>query len=250
MTSSVEEREDDDDLREQPSPYRVQCEKFEEKLDKLKMALKALNNSSREPATDDAKPVTINAKSTEHSWDRGAKYEELRKSLLTLIKGQEVRPQLKAYAMILLIQLVNGLSVKEACEAAFKWANEGRAEVEVRALRHKRDYHRLVVIPRDLSDEEREVLKDVIKNLNIERLVKRVETFCKRKLGYNTHSLKYAYINRLAQEGLPPRLIAKLIGCKKPNYILSRYYSWSQLTPFRSPDEFIVELMRLYMLLT
>ncbi|RLE98603.1 MAG: hypothetical protein DRJ96_00580 [Thermoprotei archaeon] len=53
-----------------------------------------------------------------------------------------------------------------------------------------------------------------------EAAVKRIKTWCRRFLGYNTHALRYAFIGYMARRGVAAQLVARITGHVKLDYIL------------------------------
>jgi site-specific recombinase XerD len=47
-----------------------------------------------------------------------------------------------------------------------------------------------------------------------------VKVYCKATYGFNTHSLRYAYITYLLSKGVNPSLVAKITGHRNLSYIL------------------------------
>ena len=150
---------------------------------------------------------------------------------MKLIKAEDLRSSRSvrrvAYFSIFLIQLLNGLRISEAVEAALVWAGSGVREVRV-AVRKRRDpYERLVVIPKELGARERAAVATLL-NEDPRELVVRLKTFCRARLGYNTHALRYAFISYMGLEKkLPAQLIAKITGHKKLDHIL--HYTQKEL---------------------
>lgn len=159
-----------------------------------------------------------------YAWDRGLDLRSERRRLVKLIRGEDLRSSRSvrrvAYFSIFLIQLMNGLRISEAVEAALAWAGSGRRELRV-AVRKRRDsYERLVIVPQELGARERAAVATLL-NEDTSKLTVRLKTFCRSVLGYNTHALRYAFISYMGLEKkMPAQLIAKITGHKKLDHIL------------------------------
>ncbi|MEM4455521.1 MAG: hypothetical protein QXT28_12460 [Thermofilaceae archaeon] len=149
-------------------------------------------------------------------WDRGVDFEVMYERLVRLTR-RERRPHNRAYAFILLIQLRNGSRVSEAVRAFREFLLTGRKEVQVPLSKKKKNESRLMVIPDIGFDRSAAVdLLDVDEQL----LVKRVKVYAKRRLGVNTHSLRYAFITYLLRQGVNPAIVARVTGHSKLDFIL------------------------------
>ena len=67
---------------------------------------------------------------------------------------------------------------------------------------------RLAVIPRELLDGPEEVIS------------KRMRRYCIETYGFNTHSLRYAFITYLLRQGVNPSIVAKITRHSKLDFIL------------------------------
>ncbi len=148
-------------------------------------------------------------------WDKGADYERMRARLLYRLSKE--RGVGRCYAAILLLQLRNGCRVSEAVRAFQAWLRTGERELTV-PLAKAKNRTRLVVVPQELQlPEECVHLADVPEKL----LVKRAKMYAIRKLGVNTHSLRYAYITMLLREGVNPAIVSKIVGHARLDTLLS-----------------------------
>ena len=159
------------------------------------------------------------------AWDRGLKWESERRRLLRLIKKEEERGGVRsirrvAYLAILVIQISNGTRISEAAEAAIKFAQTGKREVEVRVRKRRDNMLRKVIIPKEIV-RYRPQIRAVVAEVGAEphRLAERVRTWASRRLG-NTHAFRYAFIGYLARRGISAQLIAKITGHRKLDYVL------------------------------
>jgi len=150
------------------------------------------------------------------TWDRGIPFHTCERRILRLLKTED-RPTNRAYAAILLIQLRNGSRVSEAVRAAKKFLETGKRELKVRLSKKKRREERLMVIPERI---ERSHLC-AIEKVPEDKLVKRVKVYAVRRLGINTHSLRYAFVTHLLEQGISPAIIAKITGHSKLDFILT-----------------------------
>ncbi len=124
--------------------------------------------------------------------------------------------------VILLIQLRNGSRIGEAIEAAKAFCETKATAVRVRIEKHKEGDTRLMVLPEELRNKEgRELLaKACLRLAKVKNPKSAVKVYCKATYGFNTHSLRYAYITYLLSKGVNPSLVAKITGHKNLSYIL------------------------------
>ena len=126
------------------------------------------------------------------------------------------------YDAILLTQLRNGSRVSEAVRSFREFLTAKAIEVSVRVSKRRDNAQRLMVIPRELINTNINI--DICKELlifNDKRLVDRVKHYAKRVYGFNTHSLRYAFITHLLKQGINPAVISKITGHKNLGYILT-----------------------------
>jgi integrase len=147
------------------------------------------------------------------SWDEGLDFEWARKELLRIygrVEGKE-----KVYAAALLIQLVNGLRVREALRALqyFLETRERSFYLEP----GKRGSPRPVRIPSTIR--YREEWKWILQ-VPGDKARKRLHYYSRKWLNTNTHSLRYALVGYLAKKGVAAQIIAKITGHKKLDRIL------------------------------
>lgn len=114
---------------------------------------------------------------------------------------------------ILLIQLVNGARISEAYDAYYTWIkNPENREIHVRVRKKKRPEYRKIYIPGQ------------VKPINVRVHMNSIMRTCRRDLGVNTHSLRYAFITYMgAEHHLPPQIISKITMHSKPEMIA--YYT-------------------------
>ena len=126
------------------------------------------------------------------------------------------------YDVILLIQLRNGARIGEAIEATRAFCNTKDYTVRVRVEKHKGNDTRLIVLPEELRGKEgREYLAQACLRLEKVKDPKNaLKLYCRRTYGFNTHSLRYAYITYMLSRGVNPSLVAKITGHKNLSHIL------------------------------
>ncbi len=152
------------------------------------------------------------------SWDRGIDYEYAYTMLTRLLHSNDTTT--KCYSAVLLLQLRNGLRVGEAVDAFKTFIKTGKREFNIRVEKKKKPDERLVVVPVELDDNIRFGCIDLAP-LPKNTLVNRVKNWCRQKLGFNTHSLRYAFITYLLRQGVNPSIIAKITHHSKLDFILS-----------------------------
>jgi len=127
------------------------------------------------------------------------------------------------YDVILLVQLRNGSRVGEAVEAVKAFCSEGRNTVRVRVEKHKGNDTRLMVLPEELRNREgRDLLaRACIKLTKLKDAKNSVKVYCKATYGFNSHSLRYAFITYLLSKGVSPSFIARITGHRNLSHILT-----------------------------
>jgi integrase len=151
-------------------------------------------------------------------WDRGIDYEEAYAKILRHLAKSE--PPTSCYDAILLIQLRNGLRVSEAVQAFKEFLAQRALEVEVQVSKKRHPETRLAIIPRELLDARLAGCRDLL-SLDGEKLVMRVKKYSRRRYGFNTHSLRYAFITFLLRQGVNPSIIAKITKHSRLDFILT-----------------------------
>lgn len=151
-------------------------------------------------------------------WDKGLEYNTEKDRLTELVRKTRDRPD-KAIYSVLLIQIVNGSRINEAVQAALLWAENGNREQRVRVQKLKDRYMRLMIIPKAVRDFKsiRGTLQTMSKEYKNPTGV--IKEACRRKLSYNTHALRYAFISD-ASRTKPLQIIAKITGQKSMNTVL------------------------------
>jgi len=155
------------------------------------------------------------------TWDLGLDYARAYRVLLARIREHRGRAAWSryCYAIVLLVQLRNGSRVSEAVDAVVEMARAGKREVRVRVRKRRDGAVRVMVLPRELRPRDLAPCRDALSG-DPERVVERVKAYAKRVLGWNTHSLRYAFITHLLRRGVSPSIIAKITGHATLDYIL------------------------------
>ena len=167
--------------------------------------------------------VTLSRK----SWDMGISYGELKEEIIKGIKGLKGEEGIKAltrlaYLITYAIQLRNGARISEAVEGFRKFLSneyvvkEGKRVVEVRVRKKKALDTRTLIYPEFIPYN----LIDKLRKYRVEVRVDRAKSYCRRILGVNTHSLRYARITYLLNKGINPSLVAKITHHSKLDFIL------------------------------
>ena len=151
-------------------------------------------------------------------WDKGLDYETTYSKILKhMVKAKY--PGL-CYDAILLTQLRNGSRVSEAVRSFKEFLTTKSIEVSVRVSKRKDSAQRLMVIPRELINTNIDICKQLL-SLNDTTLINRVKDYVKRVYGFNTHSLRYAFVTHLLKQGISPVVVSKITGHKNLGYILT-----------------------------
>jgi integrase len=126
------------------------------------------------------------------------------------------------YDVVLLVQLRNGSRVGEAVEATVRFCKAGQDQVLVRVEKHRDGDQRLMALPEELrSSEGRQLLSEACAALSALRNPKAaVKVYCRRAYGFNTHSLRYAFVSYLLKKGVSPSIVAKITGHRSLDHIL------------------------------
>jgi Phage integrase family. len=153
-------------------------------------------------------------------WDKGLDYDSFIKVLLRARQeAREHRTRRSRKALrninIMLIQLTNGLRVSEAIECYNRFLETGEREIPVRVAKSKNRF-RMCLIPSFIDSLDVELTRD-LKPISVTSL----GCYAIRKFKTNTHSLRYAFINKMLKEGLDPATVAKIVGHRKLDTILT-----------------------------
>ena len=150
-------------------------------------------------------------------WDKGVDFESAYNKILRNMRKNKY-PSV-CYDAVLLIQLRNGSRVGEAVDAFTQYLRNKVLECYVRVEKRKDGLMRLAVIPREIIDHVN-VCTELL-DVPREKLVNRVKYYALSKYGFNTHSLRYAFITYLLRQGVNPAIIGRITGHKNLNHILT-----------------------------
>ena len=150
-------------------------------------------------------------------WDSCLDYKEAYSQILSHLYRTG-----SPWDVVLLIQLRNGARIGEAVEAAKAFCSTKDYTVRVRIEKHKGNDTRLMVLPEELRDRQgREYLAQACARLaKVKNPKNAVKLYCRRVYGFNTHSLRYAYVTYMLSKGVNPSLVAKITGHKNLSHIL------------------------------
>lgn len=160
------------------------------------------------------------------SWDMGLDYHKTER---TLRRAFEYRRDLAdkfdrkgitlTKVSALYTQLVNGSRISEACEALKKFHETGDREVKVRIAKQSEEQ-----IEKQGYIRYREMLiPELIKRKHIqpEQLEpSKITSYCINVFGFNTHSLRYAFIGMMSSKGIAPQVIANITGHRNLEHII------------------------------
>jgi integrase len=161
------------------------------------------------------------------TWDRRIDYEYAYARLTRLLSSRRVKT--KCYSAVLLLQLRNGLRIGEAVDAFTTFVKTGKREFMVFVEKKRRPEERLVVVPPELDDNVRLSCVDVA-TTDRKVLVNRIKNWVRSALGFNTHSLRYAFITYLLRQGVNPAIIAKITKHSRLDFVLN--YTQSKAAEF------------------
>jgi len=155
-------------------------------------------------------------------WDRGLDFRETLHRLLEYKRWVRSSPKLTKSRRIslrnvniLLLALINGLRISEAIECYSRWLEEPTQEIfNVKVAKSRRERFRLCIV-KGLDSIDHKLTKNIEppkpNNLQSWTLV---------KFGFNTHSLRYAYINHMLAQGYDPATISIIVGHSKLDTLL------------------------------
>jgi integrase len=162
-------------------------------------------------------PVPDREDCVRRGWDSCIDYREAYSQIL----GHLYRTG-HPWDVVLLVQLRNGSRIGEAIEAVRQFCETKATAVRVRIEKHKEGDTRLMVLPEELRGKDgREYLAQACLRLaKVKNPKSAIKVYCKATYGFNTHSLRYAYITYLLSKGVNPSLVAKITGHRNLSYIL------------------------------
>jgi integrase len=157
------------------------------------------------------------------SWDKGLDFEatlrkllEYRKFIRQRILKHRYRAALRD-VNILILALTNGLRISEAIDCYYQWLESKGVESRFNVkLAKSKDRFRLCMIPGIFDKVDLAATKDLPKPRK-----QALNNFSRRNFGFNTHSLRYAFINYLLSKGVDVPLVSKIVGHKNLDTILA-----------------------------
>ena len=152
-----------------------------------------------------------------HGWDSCVDYKKAYGEILSHLYRTG-----HPWDIVLLIQLRNGSRIGEAIEATKAFCESKATTVRVRVEKHQDNETRLMVLPEELrSKEGRDYLASACLRFTKRRNPKSaVKEYCRKTYGFNTHSLRYAFITYMLSKGVSPSFVAKITGHKNLSNIL------------------------------
>ena len=178
------------------------------------------------------------------TWDKGLDFESTLKRLLEFrrfIRGRIIRPRYRATLRnvnILILALTNGLRISEAIECYYKWLETQESKIVVRVAKSK-DRYRLCVIPEVFDKVDWAATRGLKKPLK-----QTLNSFARRNFGFNTHSLRYAFINYLLSRGVDVPTVSRIVGHRSLNTILSYIQSRRAEETLESIQHLLRKLVR------
>jgi len=162
-------------------------------------------------------------------WDQGLDYEKTYRLLIKELEEVRKKEGPKAlkrrlYLVVLLTQLRNGSRIGEAIDFIHNITCEYEREGLIQVEKRKDNYQRLMILPKEITKTDiltvKGILEEELRTHGKKGLVIKISTWVKKTYGFNTHSLRYAFVSYLAKKGYPPQLIAKITGHRRLDYIL------------------------------
>jgi site-specific recombinase XerD len=156
-------------------------------------------------------------------WDKGLDFRETLEKLMAYKKWIRSSPnigKLKRISLrnvnILLLALLNGLRISEAIECYYKWLEDPTQEIiTVRVAKSKREKYRLC-ITEGLDSMDHKLTKNLEKPKP-----NTLQAWTIVKFGFNTHSLRYAFINYMLSQGYDPATVSRIIAHSRLDTLLS-----------------------------
>jgi integrase len=157
------------------------------------------------------------------SWDKGLDFEATLRKLLEyrkFVRGRVLKHRYRAALRdvnILILALLNGLRISEAIECYYSWLESNGAlhSFNVR-LAKSRGRVRLCLVPSILDRVDLAATKGLPKPRK-----QALNNFARRNFNFNTHSLRYAFINYLLSKGVDVPTVSRIVGHKSLDTILS-----------------------------
>lgn len=147
-------------------------------------------------------------------WDKGVNLETII-SLIKRLRRKYAGRKYACYLDILYVQALNGLRISEAVDAYIEYIKTRNSVLDVTVRKKKKpDKRRVFIRSIDTEGCEWVLLTDK------DKLVARAKVVCRRLLGINTHTIRYAYITYLASMGVESSIIAKITHHTKLDMVL------------------------------
>jgi len=151
------------------------------------------------------------------TWDKGISFDYALQLIMSKIRNP--RKSNPCFAMIALIQLVNGSRASEAVRAFQEYIKTRESKLSVKLSKKKTYTERMMVIPESIRRLDISPCVELA-NVDEEKLINSYRVWVKRNLGLNSHSLRYAFVTHLITAGLEPTIVAKITGHSKLDFIL------------------------------
>jgi len=150
-------------------------------------------------------------------WDRGLDFKQTLKKLLEYKRWIRSSPKMTGLRRIslrniniLLLALLNGLRISEAIECYYRWLENPQQDVfNVRVAKSRREKYRLCVV-KGLDSVDYKLTRQLEKPRP-----NTLQSWSLIRFGFNTHSLRYAYINHMLSQGYDPATISLIVGHSK-----------------------------------
>lgn len=151
-------------------------------------------------------------------WDRNIEYDIfLPKLLKTLPK---LKGKGKCYCSIAILQLTNGLRARESIMAFKYFLETGERKFQIMVLKQKREKYRPVRVPDEINNNIRAECYD-LKDEDLLKLRDRYRMWLYKTFKVNSHSLRYAFVTKMAEMGLSPMIIARITGHSELRYLIT-----------------------------
>jgi hypothetical protein len=180
------------------------------------------NNSNKRLAKN-AGNVTVRdgndkeVKNVKKTWDKGLDFEKIKAELEAELEKTSRGPTYSNIAT-LYIQLINGSRVSEAVDAFNEFLAFAKRDLEIRVRkRWRKDKKTGKVV--QIIEYRKMLIPSSIKRRGTPRTPTQVKVFAHRK-GFNTHSLRYAFVSHLGKRGVAPQIIAKITPHKRLERII------------------------------
>jgi hypothetical protein len=151
-------------------------------------------------------------------WDRNIEYDIFLPKLLKTLP--RLKGNAKCYCSIAILQLTNGMRAREAVAAFQYFLKTGNRKFEVKVLKQKHEKYRPVKIPDEIDNDIRADCYDLA-FMDAKKLRDRYRMWLYKNFKVNTHSLRYAFISKLAEIGMSPMIIARITGHSELRYLIT-----------------------------